>query len=367
MSVISKITLPSGTTYDLKDEYARGQIETLQTAVSNRIKYVGKTTTALTDGATTNPITLSGQDGSYTASTGDMVIYEETGDDQTNQHRPKEFIFDGTKWQEFGSTGVLGNLAFKDSATGLYQRVLGVSLTRGEATYYKVYNISAAAPTVHSGEQSYTPTGSISEPEFTGDQLTSTGSYTPEGSVSLSKTNKTATVSPVSGTATYTPEGNVSAPSIRVKTAGSTTTVKNPTSTTVMKSMATAAPGAAAPSNPLTYASVSGETLILNQIGYTTGASITTSNVTVKTGDAAYEATAPTFTGTGVRLQTGNISTADSASFTGTAATVSVTGTPTGDVSTPTFTGNAVIFYTDTVFEVTGATVNEIADNITVS
>ena len=40
--------------------------------------------------------------------------------------------------------------------------------------------------------------------------------------------------------------------------------------------------------NSLTYYSVADENLSLYQIGYTTGASITTSNVTVKNGDASY-------------------------------------------------------------------------------
>ena len=84
-------------------------------------------------------------------------------------------------------------------------------------------------------------------------------------------------------------------------------------------------------------------------MGYTTGDSITTSNVTVKTGDASYSASSPAFTGTGVRLVTGNISTADSASFTGTEATVSVSGTPAGTVSQPTFSGTGVRLVTGNI------------------
>lgn len=62
------------------------------------IVLVGETTTALTDGATTNPITVDGQ--SYTAQANDAVIYLN-----------KEFLFDGTKWHEFGD---LSGLASKD-------------------------------------------------------------------------------------------------------------------------------------------------------------------------------------------------------------------------------------------------------------
>lgn len=59
---------------------------------------VGETTTPLTDEATTNPIIVDGQ--SYTAQPNDAVIYGS-----------KEFLFDGTKWHEFGD---LSGLASKD-------------------------------------------------------------------------------------------------------------------------------------------------------------------------------------------------------------------------------------------------------------
>jgi hypothetical protein len=173
--------------------------------------------------------------------------------------------------------------------------------------------------------------------------MTSTGTFTPSGSVSLTNSNQTATVSPASsGTATYTPAGNITAGAITVKTAGSTGTIHNPTKVTVAKTVVAAAPGATAPSNALTYYSVANETLSLYQLGYTTGDSITTSDVTVKTGDAAYESANPTFSGTGVRLVTGNISVPSSASFSGTEGNVSVSGTTTGSVSNGTFTGKEI-------------------------
>lgn len=59
---------------------------------------VGETTTQLVDNATTNPITVDGQ--SYTAQSNDAVIYGN-----------KEFLFDGTKWHEFGD---LSGLSSKD-------------------------------------------------------------------------------------------------------------------------------------------------------------------------------------------------------------------------------------------------------------
>lgn len=57
--------------------------------LSAALKYCGTTTTALTDGATTNPIVIGGTN--HTATSGCVVFY---GD--------KEFIYNGTSWEEFG-------------------------------------------------------------------------------------------------------------------------------------------------------------------------------------------------------------------------------------------------------------------------
>lgn len=273
MADISQIKLPNGTAYNIKDANARQRIAALESFTT----YLGVTTTALTDGATTNPITINNAD--VTAKTGNIVLYGN-----------KEFIFDGTHWNQFGDLSSLGTLAYKNTASG-----------------------------------SYTPAGTVSQPTFTGDTLNSTGSFTPAGSVSFTNSNKTAAVSVASsGTATYTPDGTVAAPTISVKTAGSTTTVNSITAVGTLPTM----PTYSVASEVLTITAGSPGTLP------TKG-----SNQVVKTGDAAYQATAPDFTGTGVRLVTGNISVPTSASFSGTAGSVSVSGTPSGTVSQPTFTG----------------------------
>ena len=153
MADISKITLPSGTTYDIKDATARELIKTLGSPTS----YLGVTTTAITDGATTSPITIG--DKSVTPKAGDVVAYGSS-----------EFVWSDTesKWREFGSTGSLKALAFKDSASA-----------------------------------SYTPAGSVSQPTFAGMKATISANYTPAGTVAISKGT---------GTANYTPQGTVSTP-----------------------------------------------------------------------------------------------------------------------------------------------------------
>ena len=96
MPDISQITLPSGTTYDLKDAQAR-----------SAKAWLGITTTEISDGSTTNPITINGEQ--VTAVSGNIVGYGNS-----------EFIFNGTAWQEFGNLEDLGSLAYENSATGTF-------------------------------------------------------------------------------------------------------------------------------------------------------------------------------------------------------------------------------------------------------
>lgn len=204
MASISKIQMPSGTTYDIKDAEARRILETL--AGGSAVVFIGVSTTELTDGGSEIP-TISGQQ--KTPAAGQLFFYG------TN-----EFIWgNDNKWHALGSLSALGTLAYQDSAYG-----------------------------------------------------------------------------------SYTPAGTVSAPTIGVKTAGATTTISNPTAVTVAKTVVAAAPDATAPDNAITYYSVANETLSLYQIGYTTGNSITTDSVTVKTGDAEYQAGTPTFNGTAATI-----------------------------------------------------------------
>lgn len=61
----------------------------INSAISSAIKFQGITTTPLTDGSTTQTITIDGE--SYTAQRGDEVIYG-----------GKEFLWTGSKWQQLG-------------------------------------------------------------------------------------------------------------------------------------------------------------------------------------------------------------------------------------------------------------------------
>lgn len=103
MADLKRIKLPSGTTYNIVDQGARDLIA----AIEGGTAWLGVTSTPLTDGATTNPIIINGQ--SVTAKSGSMCAYGK-----------KEFVFAGTAWQEFGDLSAMGDLAYKDTATGTF-------------------------------------------------------------------------------------------------------------------------------------------------------------------------------------------------------------------------------------------------------
>ena len=135
MADISTITMPSGTTYNIKDAVARQ-------AASGGIKLIeGTCTTQLVDGATTNPITVDGE--SVTAVAQDAVFYG-----------AKEFVFDGTYWHEFGDMTGLGDLATKDSASGSFTPAGTVSAptisadTAGTTGTFAT-TVDTAAPTIN--------------------------------------------------------------------------------------------------------------------------------------------------------------------------------------------------------------------------
>lgn len=106
---LSKI-VKGGNTLWLKDAEAQQAIQDIQTAISGGMHYIGETSTELSNGATTSTL-VPVSEGALSKTTGfvggDIVIYDQL-----------EFIWNGSQWREFGSTGSLKALAFKDSASG---------------------------------------------------------------------------------------------------------------------------------------------------------------------------------------------------------------------------------------------------------
>ena len=86
----------------------KARLDSLVAASGNGVHFIGTTSTALTEGATTSTL-VAASSGSLTKTTGfiagDLVFYGN-----------KEFIWNGTSWTLFGDLGDLGTLAFKNSA-----------------------------------------------------------------------------------------------------------------------------------------------------------------------------------------------------------------------------------------------------------
>lgn len=307
MADISKITLPSGTTYDLKDAYARDLIKELH----NFTEYLGCTTTNLISDVTTDPdVEIAGE--TVTAVQGDIV---------TKLPGHEEFIYNGTVWQQFGDLSGLGLLAYKNSASGTFipqgsitaSSFTGTSTTStGKFTPSGTNAVTAAAP--QSGEtKNYTPSGTVTG-SFTGSSMTSTG--------------------------TFTASGTVSKPTVTPSTASVNSVNTN--------SIATAITGYDTVNNidtkPVYISGVTGETLAFSFSVPTTQAAVTTESQSVLT---SVDVAAPTFTGTANQAvsvtgtTTGSVTglgfTGDDviikSTFTGTEGNVSVSGTPTGSVS----------------------------------
>ena len=102
-----------GTSYTLKDAWARAEIDAIEAAIGGGVHFRGVSTTAIADGDAVKDLTVGGE--TYPASKqvdGDIFIY--TDDAKGNL----EFIVFGGKYSELGSTGALGALAFADTATG---------------------------------------------------------------------------------------------------------------------------------------------------------------------------------------------------------------------------------------------------------
>lgn len=304
MADISKITLPSGSSYDLKDAAARQDIESLQTTVnqlsSSKI-YIGESQTAITDGQTIAEITVKkdGETSTVIPTAGQFVTYGK-----------KEFVVgEDSTWHEFGDASGLGKLAYKNSATGNYTPAGTVSKptftgTQASITTSITPRGSVTINTGTTGTVNYTPSGSVSKPTFTGSSSTISVKGTPAGSV---------TISTGTGTTNYTPVGTISiTPSVTVNTA----TVNSITAVGTL---------------PSWTATVANETLTL---GWNAGTLPTKgSNTTVATGIKSATATG-SFSGTGTQLV---------ATFTGAETSSTGSYTPAGSVSQPTFTGSGAV------------------------
>ena len=177
---ISQVTIPDGSTYKIKDSSAWNKIGDLYSIITQGALELVVVTSLGTASADTMGKLYLTLHNAHDPSQNDIYDEYVTVDKGTSAN--PRYV-----WEKIGNTDV--NLS----------------------NYAQLSHTHGVTFTVPS--HTYTPSGSVSKPDFTGNSLTSSGSFTPSGSVTISSsTNRTANVSPASGTATYTPKGTVSQP-----------------------------------------------------------------------------------------------------------------------------------------------------------
>ena len=158
---ISKVQL-SGGTYYIKDTEAHEKLAGLTGAMH----FVG---TSSTDPTSEAGPTVAGH---TVFVAGDVVVYTPAGKQEC------EYVYNGSSWQEFGSTGSLKALAFKDSAFG---------------------NVTVSGT---AAAQEFTGNQETLEHIVTGQSVTVEGSYDKPNDISID----------------YKPEGTISAPTVTLST-----------------------------------------------------------------------------------------------------------------------------------------------------
>lgn len=296
--VLSKIKTSNNTEYYVKDSEARTAIENLETQISGGVHSIGVTTTALTDGSTTNPIQIGGN--SYTAVNGDLVSYD-----------GKEFLWTTATtpacWQELGSTGSLKAFAYVDKGTATITPSVSVpemtctstggttDVVLGEATTFT--NASSSVSFSGGTSDTFVKTAKLAEAESTDeDKISYISGITTSGTNAVTFTTSGHTASAITAMGASTvPKVSVSATTKKLAT----------TSVTPVGSVGTAASW--------------------------------TSSVTNEVLSFSFTANTPTSAGTAVTVGTGKLATTDANGDSvaydvsnSTSGTLSVTfGTPT--------------------------------------
>lgn len=281
----------------IKDQEAREML-------SATMHWRGVTTTAIAENSTINPISIGGE--SYTAVAGDVVAYD-----------VKEFIFNGTKWQEFGDLGSFRALAFADTASG--STTLTDYVTGGSNAESSV-SLSGGS-TGKLVKTSITPvdgTETVSKVSSTSSKLV-TASITPVGgSETVSKVSAgssklvTTSITPVDGTETVSvvsgkTSGNLVTTSI-VPAVSAGTVHDTPTLNTTSVGSASAWSAGSLPTagHSMSYTAAS-ETLTIGSGSAGSLPSLTITPTTVGSSLTAGTAVDVAKTGTAVTVATGNI------------------------------------------------------------
>lgn len=367
---ISKITLPDGITYEIKDLEARSLI--------NEIAVKGVSFTVVSDASNTPKGIQWTKDGVQIIGTLEpsadiKSIYLVPSKNTLGKDIYDEYIClsygETYIWEKLGDTDIsiddLGDLAYKDSVSGSVEFVDSVNATFANG----VSNV----------EGKLTPTGNVSA-EFVGNSLSLNGSYTPEGSVSASledgasanvsiaykpsgSVSGTFTGSDMVSTGSFTPTGTITKPNITVNapktvggasklsTAGSVTGGVLPSFTEGEFTQGSFTQGTDTFVKPTLSATVTDEilTIAFNQGSFTQG--VDTYVKPTKAADTwsagkVTQVVLPTFNDVDV-ITNVSAELANAPVFTGTEAEVSVSGKTAGSITGLGFSGNQVTLSTN--------------------
>ena len=284
-SYISQIKLPSGSVYNIKDAEARQRIQNL--ANLDAVRFMGVSTVPLTDGGNEDPIV----DNMIitTKKSGDLYFYSLS-----------EFIYGSdNKWHLLGNMSSLGRLAYANSASTNFTPTGIINFVNDDENTQVVVGV---------GDATYTPTGSIQ----------------------LTKTEKRLLVMPVqSDDITYTPAGNVS-----IEVLPSTTNVYSITDVGTLPSCTLPELTTTVSNEVLTIGFSRGTfnagTLPVKSTAQTVINDIINTSASFRGVGTRFETLISTpdsasFSGVGVHLETGNINIPKSATFSGIEGTITVT------------------------------------------
>jgi hypothetical protein len=326
---ISKITLPNGVTYEIKDLEARDLISQIIDSGVSFIKSTNASNTPLgvtwDDHGTTITGTLTPVDASTGKPRTSFYLVPSSHTETKDSYAEYKVVNVGSEstpeyvWEKIGDTEInfddLGDLAWKDDASGT------ITVTTADSAAFSSGAASVSA--------TYTPAGGVSS-TFTGTAMTSTGSVTATGTVSTP-------------TITITPTTTADAAS-KLKTAGSVTAGTAPSYTRGTFSGGSFTQGTDQFTAPSLTAEVAEGSEIL-AINFSAGSftqgtdsftAATHGDDTFSAGTTPSTVVLPTFDS--VDLLSSVSATSSQPTFTGNSVAVSVSGTPEGSVGS-TFTG----------------------------
>lgn len=368
--------------------------------LNRAMRFIGTTTTALTDGSTTATITIDSSSVTVDSTDAGVVVLYKNSSNKIST----EFVWDGTAWRKLGDEGSFSLKTHTHTVTHTPAGTVSKpTFTGTEAGHTHSFSGSAThnhsfTGTAASHDHSFTGTGTLIKGTFSGTEQTASVSYTPAGTVSkptITVTPNTATVNSITavGTLPSLTYSDVEASKIKSWSAGTLPSASLSGGSASLTGSVSSGPNRVVTlshshSNPtltfsagtlssLTYTDVTADNITAWSAGTlpTKG-----SNTTVVTGIKSATSTQPTFTGTAatishkhtpsgtVTITTSAPGTGETANYTpsGTVGSKSITPagtignksvtisgttgetkvTPSGTVSQPTFTGTAATLTT---------------------